>query len=40
VLRVAMHPFDFDHPETIAGIRAALGRALRGRDQAFVEDLF
>lgn len=39
VLRVAMHPFDFDHPETIAGVRAVLGRALLGREQACVEDL-
>ena len=39
VLRIAMHPFDFDHPETVASIRSVLGRALRGREQAFAEDL-
>lgn len=39
VLRVAMHPFDFDHPETVAGIRSVLGRALRDREQAFAEEL-
>ncbi len=39
VLRIAMHPFDFDHRETVASIRAVLGRALREREQAFAEDL-
>lgn len=39
VLRVAMHPFDFDHPETVAGIRSVLARAMRGREQAFASDL-
>lgn len=39
VLRVAMHPFDFDHPETVASIRAVLSSALRHREQAFAEDL-
>jgi uncharacterized protein len=39
VLRVAMHPFDFDHPETVASIRAVLARAMRERAQAFAEEL-
>jgi uncharacterized protein len=39
VLRIAMHPFDFDHPETVAGIRRVLARALRERQQACAEDL-
>jgi hypothetical protein len=39
VLRVAMHPFDFDHPETVRSIRSVLARAMRGREQAFAEDL-
>lgn len=39
VLRVAMHPFDFDHPETVASIRSVLGKALREREQAFAGEL-
>lgn len=39
VLRVAMHPFDFDHPETVRSIRAVLRRVMRGREQAFAADL-
>lgn len=39
VLRVAMHPFDFDHPGTVASIRCVLSRALRNREPAFAEDL-
>lgn len=39
VLRIAMHPFDFDHPATVASIRAILGAAARDREQAFAEDL-
>jgi predicted deacetylase len=39
VLRVAMHPFDFDHPATIASIRSVLAATLRNREQAFAEDL-
>jgi predicted deacetylase len=39
VLRLAMHPFDFDHPATVASIRAVLISALRYREQAFAEDL-
>jgi predicted deacetylase len=39
VLRVAMHPFDFDHGSTTANIRAVLRHAMRGRDQVFSSDL-
>jgi predicted deacetylase len=39
VLRVAMHPFDFDHPATVASIRAILVAAAADREQAFAEDL-
>jgi predicted deacetylase len=39
VLRVAMHPFDFDHPATVASIRTVLAAALKGREQAFASDL-
>lgn len=39
VLRVAMHPFDFDHPGTVASIRSVLTAAVRDREQAFAEDL-
>lgn len=39
VLRIAMHPFDFDHPETVASIRGVLRRAMQGREQAFAGDL-
>ena len=39
MLRVAMHPFDFDHPATVASIRSVLSAALRDREQAFAEDL-
>ena len=38
-LRVALHPFDFDHPATVRSIRGVLGRVLRSRDQAFPGDL-
>jgi predicted deacetylase len=33
VLRVAIHPFDFDHPETVANIRRVLSQALSERRQ-------
>jgi predicted deacetylase len=39
VLRVAMHPFDFDHAGTVANIRGVLRRATAGRSQAFAADL-
>ncbi len=39
VLRVAMHPFDFDHAETLANIKSVLRRVMRGREQAFAGDL-
>lgn len=39
VLRVAMHPFDFDHPATVANIRSVLGRVIRERDQALCAEL-
>jgi uncharacterized protein len=39
VLRVAMHPFDFDHATTLASIRGVLGRLLKGRAQVFCSEL-
>jgi uncharacterized protein len=39
VLRVAMHPFDFDHESTVANIRSVLKRVISGREQAFSSDL-
>ncbi|HKP95177.1 MAG TPA: DUF2334 domain-containing protein [Fibrobacteria bacterium] len=39
VLRVAMHPFDFDHPSTVANIKAVLRKVMPGREQAFSSDL-
>jgi predicted deacetylase len=39
VLRVAMHPFDFDHAPTVANIRAVLRRLLKGRTQVFCSEL-
>lgn len=39
VLRVAVHPFDFDHPATVRSIRRVLGSLLTGREQAFSRDL-
>ena len=39
ILRVAMHPFDFDHPATIASIRSVLGGMLHAREQVFCDEL-
>jgi predicted deacetylase len=39
VLRVAMHPFDFDHPSTVANIRSVLGREIRKREQVSAAEL-
>jgi len=44
VLRLAVHPFDFDHPETVASIRRVWRGALRqreavGYDEALAEAL-
>ncbi len=39
ILRIAMHPFDFDHPATVASIRSVLQYALRDREQVFSEHL-
>lgn len=38
-LRVAMHPFDFDHASTTRNIRGVLERLAPGREQAFPGDL-
>ena len=38
-LRVAVHPFDFDHSVTVTSIRRVLGAAMSGRDQRFCGDL-
>ncbi|MEO6094982.1 MAG: DUF2334 domain-containing protein, partial [Fibrobacteria bacterium] len=35
VLRVAMHPFDFDYASTVASIRGVLRFVMRDREQAF-----
>lgn len=39
VLRLAVHPFDFDHPETVASIRRVWGAALAGRSQARYDEV-
>jgi uncharacterized protein len=39
VLRVAMHPFDFDHPATVASIRSVLGREIKRREQVSAAEL-
>jgi len=39
VLRVAMHPFDFDHGLTAASIRGVLRRLLKIREQVFCDEL-
>lgn len=39
VLRAAVHPFDFDHVSTVAGIRSVLRRIIRDREQSFASDL-
>jgi predicted deacetylase len=39
VLRIALHPHDFDHPETVANIEKVLRYAMRSRECAFPEAL-
>jgi predicted deacetylase len=39
VLRLAVHPFDFDHPGTVASIRRVWGRALAAGPQRWYEDV-
>ncbi|MFH0729328.1 MAG: polysaccharide deacetylase family protein [Pseudomonadota bacterium] len=39
VLRVAIHPFDFDHAATVANIRGVLRRLQKIRTQVFRNDL-
>jgi predicted deacetylase len=39
VLRVAIHPFDLDHPQTMASIRKVLTRLMEVREQSFYEEL-
>jgi predicted deacetylase len=39
VLRVAVHPFDFDHPATVANIKSVLRGLMPGREQAFASEL-
>ena len=39
VIRVAMHPFDFDHPETVASIRGLLTSLLSLRAPCAFDDL-
>jgi uncharacterized protein len=39
LLRIAMHPFDFDHRETVASIERIVTQARRVRQQAFYPEL-
>jgi hypothetical protein len=39
LLRIAMHPFDFDHPEVIASIARIVAQARQVREQAFYPEL-
>lgn len=39
VLRLAVHPFDFDHPATVRSIRRVWRSALGGRVQGFYEEV-
>ena len=39
VLRVAIHPFDLDHDQTVASIRNVLSTVLPDRQQCFCEEL-
>jgi predicted deacetylase len=39
VLRVAMHPFDFDHPVTVRNIAGVLRKLLPGRVQSFTREV-
>jgi hypothetical protein len=39
ILRVAMHPFDFDHPETVDSIRENLARLMSKREMLFTSEL-
>ena len=38
-LRIAMHPFDFDHPDVIASIARIVAQAMQVREQAFYPEL-
>ena len=39
LMRVAMHPFDFDHPDVIASIERIVARVKQTRQQAFYPEL-
>lgn len=39
VLRIALHPHDFDHPETIANIKKVIRYVLKQREQIFWSQL-
>jgi predicted deacetylase len=39
ILRVAMHPFDFDHPETVNSVRENLARLMSERETLFTRQL-
>jgi predicted deacetylase len=39
VIRIAMHPFDFDHPSTVASIRKVISGAIKYRKQAIYSQL-
>lgn len=40
VIRLAVHPFDFDHPETIRSITSAWQRVIKRRKQISYSELF
>ncbi len=39
VIRIAMHPFDFDHPETVANIGNIIRRVVKYRKQLFYDNI-
>ncbi len=39
ILRVAMHPFDFDHPETVANIGWVIKNLISKRNQVFMDEI-
>jgi hypothetical protein len=38
-VRIAIHPFDFDHPQIVASIENIVRRAIDTRQQAFYDEL-
>lgn len=39
LIRLAVHPFDFDHPETVRSIKTVWQRAIKRRDQLSYSDV-